>query len=65
MDLFLDTLSARNKHRAANFNQSEAAMSRVTASVLFFQGHDNCFSWEREILKIVSFVIVLGSAPMS
>ena len=35
MDLFLDT------QRAANFNQSEEAMSRVTASVLFFQGHNN------------------------
>ena len=30
MDLFLDTLCARNKQRAPNFNQSEEAMSRVT-----------------------------------
>ena len=41
MDLFLDTLCAGNKQRAANFNQSEEAMSRVTASAMFFQGHDN------------------------
>ena len=40
MDLFLDTLCARNKQRAANFNQPEEAMSRVTASVMFFQGHE-------------------------
>ena len=32
MDLFFDTLCARNKQRAANFNQSEEAMTRVTAS---------------------------------
>ena len=38
MDLFLDTLCARNKQRAANFNQSEEAMSRVTASAVFFSG---------------------------
>ena len=30
MDLFLDTLCARNEQRAANLNQSEEAMSRVT-----------------------------------
>ena len=36
MDLFLDTLCARNKQGAANFNQSEKAMSRVTASAMFF-----------------------------
>ena len=41
MDLFLDTLYARNKQRAANFKELEEAMSRVTASVIFFQGHDN------------------------
>ena len=41
MDLLLDTLCARNKQRAANFSQSEEAMSRVTASSMFFQGHDN------------------------
>ena len=38
MDLFLEKLCARNKQRAANFNQSEEAMSRVTASVMFFSG---------------------------
>ena len=39
MDLFLDTLCAQK----ANFNQSEEAMLRVTACVMFvfFQGHDN------------------------
>ena len=36
MDLFLDTLCARNKQRADNFNQSEEAMSRLTASAMFF-----------------------------
>ena len=41
MDLFLDTLCARNKQRAANFNQSKEAMSIETASSMFFQGHDN------------------------
>ena len=41
MGLSLDTLCARNKQRAAKFNQSEEAMSRVTASAMFFQGHDN------------------------
>ena len=40
MDLFLDTPCARNKQRADNFNQSGEAMSRVTASAMFFQGHD-------------------------
>ena len=38
MDLCLDTLCARNKQRADNFNQSEEAMSRVTASAMFFSG---------------------------
>ena len=38
MDLFLDILCARNKQRATNFNQLEEAMSRVTASAIFFQG---------------------------
>ena len=41
VNLFLDTLCARKKQRAANFNQSEKAMSRVTASAMFFWGHDN------------------------
>ena len=36
MNIFLDTLYARNKQRAANFNQSEEAMSRVSASAMFF-----------------------------
>ena len=36
MDLFLDTLCAREKQRAVKFNQSEEAMSRVTASAMFF-----------------------------
>ena len=58
MDLFLDTLCARNKQRASCFNQSEEAMSRVTSSAMFFQKHENC------ILKIDSFVTVLGSPPM-
>ena len=38
MDLFLDTLCARKKQGAANFNQSKEAMSRVTASALLFSG---------------------------
>ena len=41
MDLFLDTFCARNKQMAANFNESEEAMSHVTASAMFFQGRDN------------------------
>ena len=36
MALFLDTLCARKEQRAANFNQSEEAMLRVTASAIFF-----------------------------
>ena len=36
MDLSLDILRARNKQRAANFNQSEEGMSRVIASAIFF-----------------------------
>ena len=46
-ELFFDTLCARNKQWAANFNKSEEAISRVTASAMFFQGHDNWLSWER------------------
>ena len=56
MHLFLDTLCARNKQRSAYFNQSEEAMSRVTASVMFFSGTG--------ILKKDLFVTVLGSPPM-
>ena len=41
MDLFLDTLCARNKQMVANFNQSEEATSHVTASAMLFHGHDN------------------------
>ena len=35
MDLFSDALCPRNKQRAANFNQSEEVMARVTASAMF------------------------------
>ena len=38
MDLFLDTLCARNKQRAVNSNQSEEAISYMTASAMFFSG---------------------------
>ena len=37
IDLFLDTLCARNKQWTINFNQSEEAMSRVTALPCFFR----------------------------
>ena len=38
IDFFLDTFCERNKQRAANFNQSEEAMSRATSSAMFFSG---------------------------
>ena len=38
MDLFLDKLCTRNKQRSVNFNQSEEAKSRVTASAMSFSG---------------------------
>ena len=34
-------LGTSDEKWAASFNQSEEAMSRVTASVMFFQGYDN------------------------
>ena len=37
MESFLDTLCVRNKQRGVNFNQSEEAMSGVTASVILFR----------------------------
>ena len=37
----VNLLCARNKQRAANFNQSEKATSHVSASAMFFHGHDN------------------------
>ena len=62
MDLFLDTLCARNKQRAANFNQSGEAMSRVTASAMFFQ--EQLIFEGTGILEIDSFVTVLGRPPL-
>ena len=61
MDLFLDTLYARNKQRAANFSQSEEAMSRVTASAMSFQEHDSQLIFAG---TVDSFVTVLWSTPM-
>ena len=43
MDLFVDILCVRNKQRVANCNQSEESMSRLTASAMFLQVHDNYF----------------------
>ena len=57
MHLLLDTLCVPNKQRATNFNQSEEAMSHMTASATFLRG--------QVFLKIIdSFVTALGSPPM-
>ena len=62
MYLFLDTLYARKRTKGRHFNQPGEAMSRVTASAMFFQGHDN-FRGNR-YLKVDSSVTVLGSSHM-
>ena len=41
MDLLLDTLYARKQTKGRHLNQSGEAMSRVTASAMFFQGPDD------------------------
>ena len=64
MNLFLDTLCARNKQRDANFNQSREDMSRVTATAMFFSGTKQLIFAGTGILKIDSFGTLLGSPPM-
>ena len=54
MDLFLDTRCARNQQRAANFNHSKEAISRVTAFAVFFQDMTLIFAGTG-ILKIDLF----------
>ena len=44
MDLFSDTLYARKETKGRHFNQVGEAMSRVTASVMFFLGREDCAS---------------------
>ena len=61
MDLFLDTLCAKTT-KGHHLNQSGEAMSRVTASVMFFfTGTLQLIFAGTGVLKIDSFLTVLGS----
>ena len=70
IDLFLDRLCARNKQRAANFNQSEEAMSRVNASDMFFMDattdfRGNGYSKNRLICDCVGEPTHVTTTPLS
>ena len=64
IDLFLDTLCARNKGEPILTNQKKPCMSRVTASAMFFFRDMTTDFRGNGYSKIESFVTVLGSPSM-
>ena len=57
VDLFLDTLCARNKQRAANLNQSEETMSRMTASDVYLS---RSFTQAQNLVPMIAHDLTLS-----